>query len=185
MVFQAGTSLLASISSYSTPAGSYRVFLDATEEFQDVNFGNVRIPHLSVSDVSVVEGDVGDTPVDVTVHMTGSFGTTVTVDYQTEDGSAYDAESDGVLPEPPNEDFHVYLLDQNMKVIRDLAYPYSTIKRTAEMRWYTLPVPSVEVPKRFSVALSFNPHRTKGVYLGMDKGVKESHSYVGLPETGF
>jgi multidrug resistance efflux pump len=53
------------------------------------------------------------------------------------------------------------------------------------MRWYTLEVPAVVVPETFSVALSFDPHRTKGIYLGLDKNVEESHSYRGLPQLGF
>ncbi len=53
------------------------------------------------------------------------------------------------------------------------------------MRWYTLPTPSIEVPKHFYVALAFNPHQTKGIYLGLDGSVKASHSYTGLPDTGF
>jgi RNA polymerase sigma-70 factor (ECF subfamily) len=88
-------------------------------------------------------------------------------------------------PQPPDEDFHVYLLDQDRKVIKDLAFPYSTVKRTSEMRWYTLPVPKVDVPDDFYVALSFNPHRTKGIYLGFDPNVEGADSYVGLPDRGF
>jgi len=88
-------------------------------------------------------------------------------------------------PQPPDEDFHVYLLDGDQKVIKNLAFPYSTVERTGEMRWYTLPVPKVEVPEQFYVAVSFNPHRTKGIYLGCDKSVAQSHSQIGLPDSGF
>ncbi len=87
-------------------------------------------------------------------------------------------------PKPPNEGFHVYLLDQDQKVIKDLTYPYSMIERGAE-RWYTLAVPSVEVPEKFHVALSFNAHRTKGVYVGINEGVEETHSLIGLPDRGY
>jgi hypothetical protein len=41
------------------------------------------------------------------------------------------------------------------------------------------------VPEQYYVALSFNPHRTKGIYLGYDESVEESHSYTGLPGDGF
>ena len=93
-------------------------------------------------------------------------------------------------PEPPKEDFHVYLLDGDMKVIKEFGYPYATVRRTGEMHWYTLPMPPTEVPKQFFVAVSFNPHQTKGIYLGLDKNlkdgdVKESHSYYGLPDKGY
>ncbi len=88
------------------------------------------------------------------------------------------------LPQPPDEDFHVYLLDQRQNVLKDLTYPYALIER-GPMRWYTLEVPAVEVPEDFWVALSFNPHQTKGIYLGLDKNVEKAHSYTGLPSSGF
>ena len=68
--------------------------------------------------------------------------------------------------------------------LQDFRFPYAKIAR-GRMRWYTLALPSPEAPERFYVALSFNPEQTKGIYLGLDKSVKESHSYVGLPEEGF
>ncbi len=88
------------------------------------------------------------------------------------------------LPDPPAEDFHVWLLDKERKVLKDFRFPYAKIAR-GPMRWYTLKFPSTEVPEHFYVALSFNPEQTKGIYLGLDKSVKESHSYAGLPEQGY
>ena len=88
------------------------------------------------------------------------------------------------LPEPPQEDFHVRLLDKDRKVLKDFPFPYAKIAR-GPMQWYTLGVPATEVPEHFYVALAFNPEQTKGIYLGLDKNVKESHSYIGLPEDGF
>ncbi len=88
------------------------------------------------------------------------------------------------LPQPPKEDFHVYLLDEEQNVIKDVRFPYGMISR-GEMQWYTFPMPPTKVPQRFFVALSFNPHQTKGIYLGLDKNVKETHSYIGLPGSGF
>jgi hypothetical protein len=87
-------------------------------------------------------------------------------------------------PQPPEEDLHIYILDRNQKVIRDVPVPYAKIER-GDMRWYTFEVPPTLVPERFYVAAAFNAHQTKGVYLGMDDSVKESHSYAGLPESGF
>jgi len=87
-------------------------------------------------------------------------------------------------PQAPQEDFHLYLLNDQFQVLADLRYPYGMIER-GELRWYTLRTPSIEVPRRFYVALSFNPHQTKGIYLGFDESVKESHSLVGLPDSGF
>ena len=88
------------------------------------------------------------------------------------------------MPQPPKEDFHVYVLDNDQKVIKDVPIPYARIER-GPMRWYTIAMPAIQVPERFYVALSFNPHQTKGIYLGFDKSVKESHSYFGLPTMGF
>jgi hypothetical protein len=87
-------------------------------------------------------------------------------------------------PEPPHEDFHVYILNGEKDVLADLKYPYSMVER-GELKWYTLKTPSVEVPEEFYIALSFNPHQTKGIYLGKDESVSESHSFTGLPDRGF
>ncbi|MCA9102418.1 MAG: M56 family metallopeptidase, partial [Planctomycetales bacterium] len=85
---------------------------------------------------------------------------------------------------PPAEDFHVYLLDADRHLLHAQPIPYSIIER-GTARWYSLPLPAVAVPAHFIVALAFNPHRTKGVYLGIDEGVGESHSLVGRPTIGF
>ncbi|MHB9066699.1 MAG: M56 family metallopeptidase [Pirellulaceae bacterium] len=87
-------------------------------------------------------------------------------------------------PEAPDEDFHVYVLDENQKLIQAFPVPYATIARGDE-RWYTLSIPAVKVPRQFYVALSFNPHSTKGIYLAFDANVAQSHSYMGRPTTGF
>jgi len=87
-------------------------------------------------------------------------------------------------PKPPDEDFHIYLLDEQQKVIRDVPVPYGKMG-WGDRRWYAFEVPPTEVPERFYVAVAFDPHQTKGVYLGMDQNVKESHSYTGLPARGF
>jgi RNA polymerase sigma-70 factor (ECF subfamily) len=86
--------------------------------------------------------------------------------------------------EPPNEDFHVYLLDQDRKVLEHFAVAYRNVER-GELRWHSFAFPAVAVPEKFFVALWFNAEPTKGVYLGLDTGVKQSHSYVGLPDKGF
>jgi|GEM_PF-515417 len=87
-------------------------------------------------------------------------------------------------PEPPEEDFHLYVLNDNFQVLADLKYPYSMVERS-DLEWYTLQTPSIEVPQQFFIALSFNPHKTKGIYLGLDQGVSESHSFQGLPRSGY
>lgn len=87
-------------------------------------------------------------------------------------------------PTPPNEDFHIYLLDQNQQVIAAYPVAYSQIER-GNQRWYTLPIRACKVPEKFGVAVAFNPHRTKGIYLGIDEDSGSSHSLVGRPTTGF
>ena len=86
--------------------------------------------------------------------------------------------------DPPAEDFHLYLLDENHRLLQAIPFPYSMIER-GEEQWYTLKVPAVKVPKRFLLALSFNPHQTKGIYLGLDASVKRSHSFTGRPTQGY
>ena len=86
--------------------------------------------------------------------------------------------------EPPNEDFHVYLLDQDKKVLEQASIPYHKIEK-GDLRWYTLEIPAVKVPEKFFVALWFNAEQTKGVYMGMKKNGRQKHSYVGLPDKGY
>ena len=88
------------------------------------------------------------------------------------------------MPEPPTENFHIYLLDQNKNVILGLPVAYGSIER-GDLRWYSFTIPSTEVPPQFFVAVAFNPAQTKGIYLGLDERVKLSHSFVGLPNYGF
>lgn len=86
--------------------------------------------------------------------------------------------------QPPAEDFFVFLLDQRQQVIGKFALPYGQIDR-GDLRWHRLVVPPTKVPEAFGVALSFDPRQTRGIFLGLDKGVAESHSYTGLPDKGF
>ena len=88
------------------------------------------------------------------------------------------------MPDPPVENFHIYLLDQNKKVLTGVPFPYGAIDRS-DLRWYNLAIPPTEVPPQFFVAVSFNPQQTKGVYLGLDERIKPSHSFIGLPNYGF
>ncbi|MCX6999251.1 MAG: hypothetical protein NT106_02985 [Candidatus Sumerlaeota bacterium] len=88
------------------------------------------------------------------------------------------------MPEPPQENFHLYVLNEKQQVLADVEFPYSFVER-GNLRWYVLNTPSVEVPKQFYVALAFNPHQTKGIYLGLDKSVAQSHSFTGLPGAGY
>ncbi|NLS97136.1 MAG: M56 family metallopeptidase [Planctomycetaceae bacterium] len=85
--------------------------------------------------------------------------------------------------DPPAEDFHVYILDGDQRLLQAYPYPYAQME-WGHSRWHTLKLPAVEVPQEFYVVLVFNPHQRKGVFLGLDTGVKQSHSYIGRPTTG-
>jgi len=88
-------------------------------------------------------------------------------------------------PEPPDEDFHLCLLNDRQQVLADVPFPYSLIERGG-LKWYTLRTPSIEVPDKFTVALAFNPHRTKGIYLAYsDTSGPTCYSRIGLPDQGF
>jgi len=86
------------------------------------------------------------------------------------------------MANPPAEDFHVYLLDEKRNILSDFRFPYGMIRRTTDMHWYNLPIrPPTALPQKFHIALNFNPQQTKGIYLGIDKDVSESHSFTGVP----
>ena len=88
-------------------------------------------------------------------------------------------------PTPPKENFHLYILNDRQQVLADVAIPYATIER-ADLKWYTLRTPSIEVPEKFGVALAFNPNQTKGIYLGYSATNGQScYSRIGLPGDGF
>jgi RNA polymerase sigma-70 factor (ECF subfamily) len=86
--------------------------------------------------------------------------------------------------EPPKEDFHLYVLNERQQVLADVPFPYAMIQR-AGMKWYSLRTPSIEVPDKFMIALAFNPHRTKGIYLAYSATNGPCHSLIGLPGDGF
>lgn len=87
-------------------------------------------------------------------------------------------------PTPPDEDFELYVLDAQFQVLAKVPFAYGLIER-GDLDWYTLRTPSIEVPGTFHIALSFNPHRTKGIYLGVDNSDGKSRSFAGLPDAGF
>ncbi len=87
-------------------------------------------------------------------------------------------------PEAPKDDFHLYLLDESRKVLEHVRIPYGKVER-GEARWYRFEFPAVAVPENFFVAFWFNAEATKGIRVGMDKNVRQTHSYVGLPDKGY
>jgi len=88
-------------------------------------------------------------------------------------GSRYGADR------PPDEDFHIYVCDENFEVIEDLPFAYSRFAK-GEPRWVTLRVEPVEVPSTFIICADFNPERTKGVYVHYDSSAS-GNSLTGLP----
>ncbi len=83
-------------------------------------------------------------------------------------------------PQPPAEDFYVYVCDKGFKVIKEYARPYGTFERGPE-RWYKVALEPVELPSEFYVCFSFNPTATKGVYVAYDSSVAQTHSKYGVP----
>jgi hypothetical protein len=81
----------------------------------------------------------------------------------------------------PAKEFHLYVLGENQKILRDLVYPIERIAWGGE-RWYHFAIPPTEVPKHFMVGLDFN---ATGILLNADPTVTESHSSIGTPESGY
>jgi RNA polymerase sigma-70 factor (ECF subfamily) len=85
------------------------------------------------------------------------------------------------LPQPPKEDFHVWLCDKNFKPIADFPFPYSTFPHgDAADKWVSLKVPPTRVPPEFILCVCFNPTATKGIYAHFDQG-PGVHSFTALP----
>jgi beta-lactamase regulating signal transducer with metallopeptidase domain len=86
------------------------------------------------------------------------------------------------LPEAPKEDFEItFLSEKGDETLHSEAAPYHLFKRGKENWVRVMFEKEVELPEKFWVALNFNPHQTKGVYLSYDTSTKGQHSRVGLP----
>ena len=83
-------------------------------------------------------------------------------------------------PQPPNEDFNVYVADADMNVLAQVSAPYARFAR-GEWAWVIVDVPATAVPEQFYVCATFDPERTKGVYVGYDGNVTQTHSKRALP----
>ncbi len=83
-------------------------------------------------------------------------------------------------PQPPDEDFHVYIADADMNVLSEVGAPYARFAR-GRWAWVFVDVPPTPIPEQFHVCVTFDPSRTKGVYVGSDDSVTESHSKRALP----
>jgi beta-lactamase regulating signal transducer with metallopeptidase domain len=86
------------------------------------------------------------------------------------------------LPQAPDEDFEItFLSDDRQETLDTQAAPYRLFKRGKESWVRVLFDEEVELPQKFWVAINFNPHQTKGVYLSYDTSTKGEYSRVGLP----
>jgi len=79
--------------------------------------------------------------------------------------------------EPPDEDFHLYIVDIERTILAEVALPYSLWERGEEY-WRDLPIPPMQVPRQFGIGLTFNAEQTKGVFVGIDNGRSYSYSWV-------
>jgi hypothetical protein len=82
-------------------------------------------------------------------------------------------------PDPPKEDFHVWLCDKDFKAIVSFAYPYSSFAY-GKPGWVELKTKPTRVPNKFIICVGFNPTATKGIYAHYDKQ-GTGNSLVGLP----
>jgi RNA polymerase sigma-70 factor (ECF subfamily) len=86
------------------------------------------------------------------------------------------------LPQAPDENFEITFLNEDRdEVLHSEEAPYHLFKRGKENWVRVMFDKEVELPPKFWIALNFNPHQTKGVYLSYDTSTKGQYSRVGLP----
>jgi hypothetical protein len=86
------------------------------------------------------------------------------------------------LAQAPDEDFEItFLSDDREEILDSQAAPYRLFKRGKEAWVRVLFDNEVELPEKFWVALNFNAHQTKGVYVSYDTSTKGEYSRAGLP----
>ena len=79
----------------------------------------------------------------------------------------------------PQDEFHLWLCDEDFKALAELKYPYSDF-RAGQPGWVTVRFKPTEVPAKFVVCVGFNPTGSKGVFVGHDQG-GSGNSLSGLP----
>ena len=84
--------------SHGNPDGTYTILLDPSEAVTNANFGNYKKGRVTISGVTIAEGDWGTTELQLTLHLTESFGAPVEVYYSTADGTD---PGPTVTPRPP------------------------------------------------------------------------------------
>jgi len=87
-------------------------------------------------------------------------------------------------PKPPDEDFLVYILNEDMtEIVHTEKAPYKLFER-GENKWVEVKFKKpVEAPATFWVALDFKAQKTKGVYVSYDTSTSGQYSKLGLPGT--
>jgi RNA polymerase sigma-70 factor (ECF subfamily) len=86
------------------------------------------------------------------------------------------------MPQAPDEDFEItFLNDDREEILDSQVAPYRLFKRGKEAWVRVMFDKEVELPEKFWVALNFNAHQTKGVYLSYDTSTKGEYSRAGLP----
>ena len=78
-----------------------------------------------------------------------------------------------------DENFHVWLCDENFRAIADFPFPYSAFER-GEPKWVALPTRPTLVPQKFIICAGFDPTSTKGVFVHRD-AASGGNSLSGLP----
>jgi hypothetical protein len=84
------------------------------------------------------------------------------------------------MDEPPKEDISLYICDEAFDFLREVKVPYSSFEMGGE-KWQTVSFPPAEAPRTFYLGVDFHATAEKGVYVGMDKSVKRSHSRLAMP----
>lgn len=86
------------------------------------------------------------------------------------------------LPDAPNENFLIYILNEDMtEIVSTQMAPYALFERGPE-KWVEVTFRKpVAVSKTFWVVLDFRAGRSKGVYVSYDSSSDGKRSRVGLP----
>ncbi len=85
------------------------------------------------------------------------------------------------MPSPPDEDFRIFLCDENFEVVCEFSTPYALFAQRGEWKWERISVAPTEVPDFFYIVIAFNPTATKGIYMAYDADVPRSHSRRAFP----
>ena len=87
-------------------------------------------------------------------------------------------------PQPPKEDFLVYILSEDRtQILHTESFPYKLFERGDE-KWVTVSFKSPAAASgTFWVAVDFRARQTKGVYVSFDTSTGGKYSKAGLPGT--